>query len=57
MSIEPHSSGQHPEPTSSVPHPSMALALAAGCALIAGYLTDWETAVTVFCAVVSLFSK
>lgn len=56
MSIEPNVNGQNPEPASSAPKPTVVLALAAACGIVTGYHTDWETAVSVFMAVISLFT-
>ncbi len=58
MSIEQPVGGQHPEsqpPTK--PDPVVVLAVAAVCATTAAYFTDWETAFSVFVAIVSLFTS
>jgi hypothetical protein len=57
MSIEPDVGGENPDPAGASPKPTVVLAVAAACAAAAGYLTDWETAVTVFLAVMSVFTR
>ena len=56
MSIEPDVGGEHPDSAGHSPKPSVVLALAAACAAVTGYLSDWESAVTVFLAVISVFT-
>lgn len=56
MSIEPNVNGQNPEPASSALKPTVVLVIAAVCGVATGYHTDWETAVSVFIAVISLFT-
>jgi hypothetical protein len=57
MSIEPDVGGEHPDPAGASPKPSVVLAVATAWGAVAGYLTDWETAVTVFLAVMSVFTR
>lgn len=57
MSIEPAASGDSPRPAGTPPHPTVILAFAAVCAAATGHYTDWETAVSVFVAIVSLFTR
>lgn len=56
MRIDPDVNGENPEPADTAPNPTVVLALAAACGVVTGYYTDWGTAVTVFTAVISLFT-
>ena len=50
-------SGEHPEPVPPSPvSPTIILVVATAFSVVTGYFTDWETAVTVFTAIISLFT-
>lgn len=57
MSVEPDVNGEHPDPADPSPNPTVILAVAAACGVVTGYYTDWESAVAVFTAVISLFTR
>ena len=56
MSIEPAANGDAPQPAGTSPNPTVILVFAAVCAAVTGHYTDWQTAVSVFVAIVSLFT-
>jgi hypothetical protein len=56
MSIEPAADGEHPQPAGRPPNPTVILMFAAVCAAVTGHYTDWQTAVSVFLGIVSLFT-
>jgi hypothetical protein len=56
MSITPDSNGNNQPTPAGAYNPSRVLCLAAACAGITAGLTDYQTATTVFVAVISLFA-
>jgi uncharacterized membrane protein YjjP (DUF1212 family) len=56
MRLDPKPREEQPEPNPpAYADPIIILVVAAACAGVAGHLTDWQTAVTVFLAVISVF--
>jgi hypothetical protein len=56
MRVDREPEEEQPEPTPPThADPIIILILAAACAGVTGHLTDWQTAVTVFLAVISAF--
>ncbi|CDO91659.1 hypothetical protein BST14_27975 [Mycobacterium arosiense ATCC BAA-1401 = DSM 45069] len=56
MMVDPDDHRQNSFPAKRATDPRLALALAASCAALAAYTTDWPTAVHIFALVLSLFT-
>lgn len=55
--LEPGPGDRQPWPEATKIPPAAVLTVAVVCAAVAGHYTDWDTAATVFTAVVSLFTR
>jgi hypothetical protein len=56
MSISDLVNGENSEPTGNGPRPTTVLVVATAFGAVAACITDWETAATVFVAILYLFT-